>query len=115
MTPRKMFQDVGDFCRSIRHDFFLTIIASKIEGKKNRRLVVSDVRFENEAQLIRDNGGIIIKIIRPEIDTLDLHASETGSTKIKSDFIIMNNANVQVLYSDVDEILTFLLINSVDL
>jgi hypothetical protein len=40
-------------------------------------IVVTDVRFENEAKLIRDLGGLVIEVYRPQVvDSGDTHASE---------------------------------------
>lgn len=41
-------------------------------------LVVSDVRFENEAERIRDRGGEVWRITRPSLSTASSHPSEAG-------------------------------------
>lgn len=42
------------------------------------RMVVADVRFDNEARRIRDLGGVIIRINRPGVAGVAQHASEKG-------------------------------------
>ena len=51
-------------------------------------IVVDDVRFENEAQAIRDMGGVLIRIVKDSFDypVLDEHSSET-----EQDDIIVNH------------------------
>lgn len=46
---------------------------------KNRRMVViPDVRFDNEARMIQESGGVVIRIVRPGIDPVRAHVSEAG-------------------------------------
>lgn len=59
-------------------------------------VVVTDVRFNNEAQVIRDIGGIIVHIVRPGDTDLDLvagkHLSEAG--------ILIHPNNDVIMYND---------------
>lgn len=64
-------------------------------------VVVTDCRFDNEAQAIIDRGGKVIKITRPDLQPLTgrdpNHRSEAGvSDQLISRFIV-NNAGVQEL------------------
>lgn len=56
-------------------------------------VVVPDVRFLNEAQQIRDEGGLLIRITRPELDTSDQHISETDQLGIECDYEITNDGD----------------------
>lgn len=40
--------------------------------------VVTDVRFPNEAQVIKDNGGLVVRVNRPSVVSTDTHESETA-------------------------------------
>ena len=56
-------------------------------------IVITDVRFPNEAQAIKDEGGYIIHIVRPGVDNrAGLHPSETSMHDWKFDFTIQNNS-----------------------
>jgi len=69
---------------------------------------VSDIRFPDEAQTIRDLGGIIIRIVRYDshpTDTASLHISESGQDEIAHDFLIDNNSDTKSLHSAIDSIL----------
>ena len=59
----------------------------KIWYRKNmdKNIIVSDIRFPNEAQLIRDMGGVVVKIKRVGLKNNDKHISETLIDKIKED------------------------------
>lgn len=63
-------------------------------------LVVDDVRFENEAQAIRDMGGCLIRIVKDSFDypVVDAHASET-----EQDSIIVNH-EIKVKEGDLDKL-----------
>ena len=73
----------------------------KKEGKKF--FVISDVRFVHEADYILKNGGYLVKITRPEIDTTkDKHISETEVNNISKDkiFYEIENKTIEQLDND---------------
>jgi hypothetical protein len=63
-------------------------------------LVITDVRFPNEAEAIRDAGGEVWKIYRPEAEnTGDTHASEVPLPDELIDRVIDNSGDlVNLLY-----------------
>lgn len=70
-------------------------------------IVVTDVRFNNEAQAIRDMGGLVLHISRPGEVALDssaaVHASEAGVSYFSSrDKTIINDGTIGDLYRKVD-------------
>ena len=40
-------------------------------------IVIDDVRFQNEVDLIRSMGGVVIEVKRPGLEPVNAHASET--------------------------------------
>jgi hypothetical protein len=52
--------------------------------------IITDVRFPNEAQAIKDKGGIIIRIDRPGVKPINAHPSETGLDDWNFDHKIAN-------------------------
>jgi hypothetical protein len=80
LTPRLVLQKWGtEVARKSWHDD--TWIAS-LENKLNQThndIVITDVRFPNEIQAVRNAGGIVIRVVRgPEPEWYDL-AIETNS------------------------------------
>lgn len=67
-------------------------------------VVISDLRFENEAGFVRGSGGIIIKVERDGLKKMS-HVSEAGITLTESDFIVQNNSSLEDLFTKVDGIL----------
>lgn len=72
-------------------------------------VVVSDVRFPNEFKAIREVGGSVIRVLRPETDAQSLsigienHASETSDFSLDSfDFLVQNEKGLRELYDSVD-------------
>ena len=50
-----------------------------------KSVVVDDCRFLNEADTVRSNGGIIIRVIKIGQESSDTHNSETEMNKIQPD------------------------------
>lgn len=54
-------------------------------------VVVCDVRFLTEAAVIKEAGGLIVRVKRPEADrVVSAHASETQLALIQEDYVIDN-------------------------
>lgn len=65
--------------------------------------VVSDVRFENEADWVHAHGGVIWSVQRTHAPLVRDHVSETGIDAIKPDWTIDNNGTLAQLQSQVAE------------
>ena len=71
-------------------------------------VVVSDIRFQNEADFIKKIGGIIIKIDRYN-GYNDTHESEIELEQIKNyDYIIDNHSDINHLYENLEDIVEIL-------
>lgn len=66
------------------------------------RIVVPDVRFENEAAFVRESGGYLLKVVRPD-HTWDDHASERDLDGWTNwDVVILNDGTVADLEAKVE-------------
>lgn len=63
--------------------------------------IITDTRFPNEAQAIKDRGGIVIKVQRPGVGPVNNHPSETALKYYKFDYIINNDDNLKDLLTKV--------------
>lgn len=72
-------------------------------------LVITDVRFENEADWIASEGGYVLKIDRPGVGPQSNHASEAGLADKFIHATIANHGTVEDLYQVGDLILKDLL------
>ena len=52
--------------------------------------IITDTRFPNEAQAIKDAGGIVIRVDRPGVKPINDHPSEVGLDNWKFDYKIAN-------------------------
>lgn len=60
--------------------------------------IVADVRFENEAEFIKENGGLLVRVIRPELLSTDMHSSEVAMNNYtKFDYLLYNNGTLKDL------------------
>lgn len=64
-------------------------------------LVITDVRFPNEAERIRDLGGDVWLIERPEVEGDDSHASEQVLPFDLLDYTIVNDSTLEELRAQV--------------
>ena len=68
-------------------------------------VAITDVRFLNEAEIIKKSGGILIKIERddsPDIEYGVDHQSEVELEQIKCDAIILNISTLESFYDAIE-------------
>jgi hypothetical protein len=98
ITPRIMMQTLGtEWGRSLLPALWLKVWQHELAIGAHT-VAVPDVRFDNEASLIRSLGGQIIHIQRkPTADMLAVpaHASEAGITRVKGDIIFRNDRGIE--------------------
>ena len=106
VTYRHAMQTLGtDWGRNaISKDIWLLIAQQRLSQIKGN-VVITDVRFDNEAQLIRSLGGYIIHIERTGSDYWNIregnHESEAGITHEAGDLYIKNQeGNIHAIYGE---------------
>lgn len=96
-TPRQLLQWIGtDIMRNhVRDDIWTLHLYNRIINIRNMmpdmNIIVTDIRFLNEAIVVRELGGILIRIESICHYSFDLHQSETEQDNIKVDFILNND------------------------
>jgi hypothetical protein len=66
---------------------------------------IDDVRFENEAAMVKANGGILIRLTRPDVVAGDTHASEVEQASIEADYVVeCEEGDLQSLYKQINDI-----------
>lgn len=103
-TPRFFMQQLGtQFGRDIiGKDFWteLWVRSVNLLLAEQRRVVVDDCRFPNEAEAIRQLGGIIIKL-EGRGGIAGHHASEAGCGQ--HDAVVTNDGGIVDLYASVEQ------------
>ena len=67
--------------------------------------IITDCRFPNEAEAIKDRGGIIVRIDRPGIAPVNAHPSETALDNWDFDYKIANASDLISLKQSVQILL----------
>jgi hypothetical protein len=77
-------------------------IADEVSGP----VVITDVRFPNEADAIKRAGGVLIRITRPDRDTSGdtAHASETHVDSLPADMEITNDTSIEDLWTKAEAV-----------
>jgi dephospho-CoA kinase len=97
-SARKACQWLGtDMVRNTidKDNFIRRMDMRLLEQSMESNVLITDVRFDNEVDLIREYGGVIVKIIRPDQEEdagSTEHESENGVTY--SDYTVINNASL---------------------
>jgi hypothetical protein len=127
LTPRWVLQYWGtEVCRKGFHDdIWIASLENKLRRSKDS-VVISDCRFPNEINSIKNAGGMIIWVKRGELPAwynlaveankghniaaqelkrLKIHASETAWVGTNFDAIIDNNSTIEDLYNQIKNLL----------
>jgi hypothetical protein len=107
MSPRQMFQQVGtDYVRKqIDTNFWLKHFELwYLQQPQGTNVIVSDLRFQNEVDLIHRLGGKVVYIYRPFVEgEEDTHESEVSATQLEGiDYTIDNCGSLGQFYQAID-------------
>jgi len=121
ITPRLALQylgtdvfrkDITKIVPNIGDNFWINCFKVNyfIELQKNPdfKCVISDVRFQNEVDLIKTLGGVVIKLERPTLDPNRVynHESERGISLIKNyNYLLVNDKTKEELYEKLDNLM----------
>lgn len=100
---RRLLQRMGTEAGRNIHgpDCWVNIARRKIEAT-TANVVLTDVRFPNEAAMVRELGGHVIRIDRPGVGPVNGHASE--ALAFEPDAVIENSGTVEELHAKVREL-----------
>lgn len=105
MTAREFLQKLGtDAIRvGLHDDAWVTALMCDYNNKCN--WIITDVRFPNEAKIIKSKGGIVVRINRPGIRVVNHHISEMSLDGWDYDYVVENNGNIKDLYHKAEDIM----------
>jgi hypothetical protein len=133
LTPRWVLQQWGtEVCREGFHnDIWVASVENQLRKAKDN-IVITDCRFTNEIEAIKNAGGITIRVERGEkpewydsaiaynrgpnsnslwsiskskLDRLKIHASEYSSVGLQHDYYLNNNSTIDDLHTQVESII----------
>ena len=97
---RRLLQNSGVAARKVFGDGFWVHEAMKTmleDPRPDMNYVITDVRFLNEADMIRANNGQIWRIKRIGVDAVNAHVSESQMDDYPVDQIFTNNSSIEDL------------------
>jgi hypothetical protein len=97
---RQLLCDIGMAMRAYEPDHWINHARAAMRG---RPCVFPDVRFQNEADFIRAEGGIIVRVVREGLE-IGEHESEAGQLRIHSDQSIVNDGAIEHLHAQLLDI-----------
>jgi hypothetical protein len=94
----------------LHEDFWIGIAAAKLErqlgstfkksDKVPIKVIFDDVRFENEARMIRAYGGVIVSVQRPGYQKpVEIAAHDSEQQVIVSDHTLLNDGTIEDLHA----------------
>lgn len=108
-SPRQMMQTLGtEWGRQcVNENLWLIVAGEKVKKFHDSDIdvVITDVRFLNEAEWVRSNGGYIVHVERGSIAPVNAHPSEAGVPYEDGDIILTNNGTLDGLYNSVEDML----------
>lgn len=114
-SPRELMQSLGtEWGRDKVHpELWLLLAAQNLDLLARTHdtasgFVVSDLRFENEAQFIRARGGVVIHLYRPSAPAVNAHVSEDGIRHTEQDLVLANYGSVDELHQNLNSIVDIL-------
>lgn len=103
---RRLLQNTGQTVRAYDEQFWLTAMRRKLSNAEasNIPVVVTDVRYENEADMLRARGFKLVRIVRPSRPSgqavtmaearAATHSSETALDNYWEDDVIHNTSSI---------------------
>jgi hypothetical protein len=86
-------KNLGDYLPGMK-ECWIRLCKKFLNENKDKNIIISDLRFPDEAKMLRDEGFIIFKTIRECKDNIEMnnnHSSENSLDLIDIDYIIDNN------------------------
>lgn len=101
-SPRRLMQTIGtEWGREmIDESLWLKVAARRVEEARAggaAGVVIPDVRFENEAMLVRELGGSVVVVDRPGVASVADHASERPLPSWLVDHTVVNSGTLAQL------------------
>ena len=103
ISPRKIYQLLGtEVGRGIDPAIWIKNAEMFIKSVPGFTVVITDVRFDNEALWIHNRGGVVINIVRDQDDIKEnKHSSEGGLKPDSIDLTIYNNGTIEDMCNEV--------------
>ena len=104
-TPRELLRMIGGFyVQEISPTFWCDIVENNYRKSWGKDIVITDVRFPQEIEMIERNGGFVVRIQRPGFNGTD-HISERSLCKYPFDTVINNFGSLELFKDQVEQLM----------
>jgi hypothetical protein len=113
---RRVLQHMGQSQRALDPDYWVRVLLAKVDAadRWNLPVVVSDVRYRNEADALKARGFRLVRVTRPgggeTVDAAELqalsHLSERDLARYTPDVAIYNGGSIAELHQRADALTT---------
>lgn len=101
---REFYQDLGVAIREhVDRDAWVDAAFDGLIA--DRRYVITDLRFENEWGAVKDAGGVVVRVVRPGVEAVNGHVSETTVDQFLEDYRVDNDDTLDELGNKVETVL----------
>lgn len=110
VKPRLVLQYVGTellreqiskIIPTIEKNIWIKVVEKKIidtwKTNPNAKFVITDVRFDNECQFVKNMGGVMVRVTRDCVNNSDTHSSELDIDNLVVDVDLKNNGSIEDL------------------
>jgi hypothetical protein len=110
-SPRQLLQELGEKMREIFPDIWIVKVFDQAIPELQEQgydcFVISDVRYPNEAEWIRKQGGVVTRVDREEggVTVGAEHSSETAMRNFVCDVEISNNGTFEEYFEKLDRMM----------
>ena len=108
---RHLAQTLGtEWGRGLSPDFWLRVMNLRLQSPAlaGENIVISDVRFPDEAQWITSQGGVVVRVLRDAAPTARPHPSEAHTDHLPVTTELLNFGSKATLLDQVDRLITTL-------
>ena len=116
---RRILQGTGELIKSLEGDnFWIHQVQEKMVYRSMTagwipRVVISDVRFQNEKNFIKGCSGITIKIERPDNEAVECNPEHISEQELQGfDYVVVNRQGLEELEWKIDEVMKNEIIDS---
>lgn len=99
ISPREVMQKIGtDLFREWIPMTWVMAAERTIIEQRLPYVVIGDLRFPDEAEWVRSNGGVVVKVYNPNKPSgTDQHISEAGQSRVIPDYTLRNDGAIDDL------------------
>jgi dephospho-CoA kinase len=113
---RLLLQTLGTKIREVEQDSWANFVVKQIEAETPLRATIDDMRYLNEARILKENGFTLVRLyadtrIRKDRKIVgfnpetDMHPSETETDRIEVDYALDTSGSLDLCYRKIMELL----------